>query len=205
MKRTLLAIMIGAISTGLAGGALAQDNAEEDNGLNGDAAVGEEQAPMEAEGNQDDAELMDDSQDMETMDDSQDMETDEAAPATDAGSGGMAMGNQLDDSLRDMQVSEIEGKTVVNLEDEEIGDVQNVVKENDTGDLYVVVTVGGLWGMGGSDITLPLSDMQLQDDQLVIQQAYGEDELEESSEEYDEERYTELDDDEMTLGDAWGQ
>lgn len=199
MKRTLLAIMIGAISTGLAGGALAQDNADEENGLDGDAAVGEEQSTMEPEGNQDDADL---------MEDAPDMEADEAAPDAEAGAAGddgMATGNQLDDSLRDMQVSEIEGMTVVNQEDEEIGDVQNVVRDNDTGDLHVVVTVGGLWGMGGTDITLPLAEMRLQDDQLVVQQTYGEDELEESADEYDEERYTELDDDEMTLGDAWGQ
>ncbi|MGR2739334.1 PRC-barrel domain-containing protein [Billgrantia sp. Q4P2] len=199
MKRTLLAIMIGAISTGLAGGALAQDNADEENVLDGDAAVGEEQSTMEPEGNQDDADL---------MEDAPDMEADEAAPGAEVGTTGaddMATGNQLDDSLRDKQVSEIEGMTVVNQEDEEIGDVQNVVRDNDTGDLHVVVTVGGLWGMGGTDITLPLAEMRLQDDQLVTQQAYGEEELEESAEEYDEERYTELDDDEMTLGDAWGQ
>ncbi|MFQ3788946.1 PRC-barrel domain-containing protein [Halomonas sp. A29] len=198
MKRTLLAIMIGAISTGLAGGALAQDTADEENVLDGDAAVGEEQATME-EGNQNDADL---------MEDAPDMEADEAAPGAEAGTtgaDGMATGNQLDDSLRDKQISEIEGMTVVNQEDEEIGDVQNVVRDNDTGDLHVVVTVGGLWGMGGTDITLPLAEMRLQDDQLVTQQAYGEDELEESAEEYDEERYTELDDDDMTLGDAWGQ
>lgn len=193
MKRTLLAIMIGAISTGIAGGALAQDNGEEENGLNGDAAVGEEQSTMGDTG----AEPMDEGTEP----------TDEGAMGTDdaGGADAMATGSQLDDSLRDMQVSEIEGMTVVNLEDEEIGDVQSVVRDNDTGDLHVVVTVGGLWGMGGTDITLPLAEMQLQDDQLVIQESYGEEELEESAEEYDEERYSELDDDEMTLGDAWGQ
>ncbi|MCE8021032.1 PRC-barrel domain-containing protein [Halomonas sp. MCCC 1A11036] len=197
MKRTLLAIMIGAISTGLAGGALAQDNAEEENGLNGDAAIGEEQSTMGDTG----AEPMDEG----------DEPTDEGAMGTDdagmdeGGADATATGSQLDDSLRDMQVSEIEGMTVVNLEDEEIGDVQSVVRDNDTGDLHVVVSVGGLWGMGGTDITLPLAEMQLQDDQLVIQESYGEEELEESAEEYDEERYSELDDNEMTLGDAWGQ
>ncbi|MCE8033748.1 MAG: PRC-barrel domain-containing protein [Halomonas sp.] len=200
MKRTLLAIMIGAISTGIAGGALAQDNGEEENGLNGDAAVGEEQSTMGDTG----AEPMDEG--AEPMDEGTEP-TDEGAMGTDdaGGADAMATGSQLDDSLRDMQVSEIEGMTVVNLEDEEIGDVQSVVRDNDTGDLHVVVTVGGLWGMGGTDITLPLAEMQLQDDQLVIQESYGEEELEESAEEYDEERYSELDDDEMTLGDAWGQ
>jgi ribosomal 30S subunit maturation factor RimM len=195
MKRTLLAIMIGAISTGIAGGALAQDNGDDDNELNGngDTALSEEQATT---GTEDDASLMDDPEDMEST------EGDGTEPAAEGGgSDAMAMDNQLDDSLRDMLVSEIEGMTVVNLNDEEIGDVQHVVKDDETGVLHVVVTVGGLWGMGGSDIVLPLADMQLQDDQLVIQQDYGEDELEDSTEEYDEERYSEVDDD-MTLADV---
>ncbi|WP_010626721.1 PRC-barrel domain-containing protein [Halomonas sp. KM-1] len=193
MKRTLLAIAIGAISAGLAGGALAQDNAEDDNGLNGDAAVGEEQTTMDP---QNDDALMDEPDEMDTGDDLDTAQGDDLDP--------MGADDQLDDALRDMQVSEIEGMTVVNQEDEELGDVQSVVRDNDTGDLHVVITVGGLWGMGGSDITLPLAEMELQDDQLVTRQAYGEDELEESAQEYDEERYSEVEGD-MTLGDAWGQ
>lgn len=190
MKRTLLAIAIGAISAGLAGGALAQDNAEDDNGLNGDAAVGEEQTTMDP---QNDDALMDEPD----MDEPDEMDTgDDLDP--------MGADDQLDDALRDMQVSEIEGMTVVNQQDEEIGDVQSVVRDDDTGDLHVVITVGGLWGMGGTDITLPLADMELQDDQLVTRQPYDEDELEESAQEYDEDRYSEVDGD-MTLGDAWGQ
>lgn len=196
MKRTLLAIAIGAISAGLAGGALAQDNAEDDNGLNGDAAVGEEQTTMDT---QNDDELMDEPD----MDEPAEMDTGDDLD-TAQGDGLTGADGQLDDALRDMQVSEIEGMTVVNQEDEEIGDVQSVVRDNDTGDLHVVITVGGLWGMGGSDITLPLAEMELQDDQLVTRQPYDEDELEESAQEYDEERYSEVDGD-MTLGDAWEQ
>lgn len=198
MKRTLLAIAIGAMSAGLAGGALAQDNAEDDNGLNGDAAVGEEQTTMDPQN--DDALMdepdMDQPDEMDTGDDLGTAQGDDLDP--------MGADGQLDDALRDMQVSEIEGMTVVNQEDEELGDVQSVVRDNDTGELHVVITVGGLWGMGGSDITLPLAEMELQDDQLVTRQAYGEDELEESAQEYDEERYSEVEGD-MTLGDAWGQ
>ncbi|MCE8025191.1 PRC-barrel domain-containing protein [Billgrantia aerodenitrificans] len=203
MKRTLLAIAIGAISAGLAGGALAQDNAEDDNGLNGDAAVGEEQTTMDP---QNDDTLMDEpDMDEPDMDQPDEMDTgDDLGTAQGDDLDPMGADGQLDDALRDMQVSEIEGMTVVNQEDEELGDVQSVVRDNDTGELHVVITVGGLWGMGGSDITLPLAEMELQDDQLVTRQAYGEDELEESAQEYDEERYSEVEGD-MTLGDAWGQ
>ncbi|MGQ4879281.1 PRC-barrel domain-containing protein [Billgrantia sp. LNSP4103-1] len=174
MKRTLLAIMIGAISTGLAGGALAQDNGDDELNDGNDAALTEEPNT--------------------TTDESSGMGTGTSASS-------MAGDNELDESLRDRDVSEIEDMTVVNQNDEEIGDVQNVVKDDETGILHVVVTIGGLWGMGGSDVVLPLADMQLLDDQLVIQRDYGEEELEESAEEYDEERYSEVDDD-VKLSDA---
>lgn len=203
MKRTLLAIAIGAISAGLAGGALAQDNADEENGLNGEAAVGEEQTTVDTH----DDDGLADGPDMDDPDMDEPGEMDAGEGELDTAQGDdldpMGADDQLDASLRDMQVSEIEGMTVVNMEDEDIGDVQSVVRDNDTGDLHVVVTVGGLWGMGGTDITLPLAEMELRDDQLVTRESYDEDQLEESGQEYDEERYSEVDGD-MTLGDAWG-
>jgi hypothetical protein len=232
MKRTLLAIAIGAISAGLAGGALAQD-AEDDTELNGDATMSEEQPDQMTEEPQDtidedqdlnaEGEDVEDYEDMDAEDmDAEDMDADDMADDMDAddtaddmdtggleadeagdtlGEGGMGEAT-LDESLGSMQVSELEGMTVINMEDEEIGDIQDVVKHNDTGDLHAVVTVGGFWGMGGTDIALPLAEMQLEDDQLVFQQTYGEEELE-SANEYDEERYSEVDDD-MTLSEAWG-
>ncbi|MCE9663297.1 PRC-barrel domain-containing protein [Halomonas sp. M5N1S17] len=216
MKRTLLAIAIGAISAGLAGGALAQD-AEDENELNGDAPMTEEQPEQMMEEPQDldaEGEDVEDYDDMEADDldvdetaddmDTEGMEADEP-PATDADDAFDEAGPAeatLDESLGSMQVSELEGMTVINMEDEEIGDIQDVVKHNDTGDLHAVITVGGFWGMGGTDIALPLSEMLLEDDQLVFQQTYGEDELENTNE-YDEERYSEVDDD-LTLSEAWG-
>ncbi|MBD3895594.1 PRC-barrel domain-containing protein [Halomonas sp. ML-15] len=202
LKRTLLAAAIGAISAGVAGGALAQD-AEDDTELNGDAAVSEEQpnhgtdTPQNAsdDDHDDEDDLDADGDDVEDYEDidADDMDTDDEG-STEA---------NLDESLGAMQVSELEGMTVINMEDEAIGDVQEVVKHNDTGDLHTVITVGGFWGMGGSDISLPLAEMRLEDDQLVFQQTYGEDELE-SGNEYDEDRYSEVDDD-MTLSEAWGR
>ncbi|MCE9683911.1 PRC-barrel domain-containing protein [Halomonas alkalisoli] len=231
MKRTLLAIAIGAISAGLAGGALAQD-AEDENELNGDAPMGEEQPNQYTEDDQDtldqdemgeddlDAEGdgVEDYDDMDVDETADDMDVDETAddmdtegmeadepPATDADDAfdeaGPA-GATLDEPLGSMQVSELEGMTVINMEDEKIGVIQDVVKHNDTGDLHAVITVGGFWGMGGTDIALPLAEMLLEDDQLVFQQTYGEDELENTNE-YDEERYSEVDDD-LTLSEAWG-
>ncbi|EWH03388.1 hypothetical protein Q427_03705 [Halomonas sp. BC04] len=199
---------IGAISAGLAGGALAQD-AEDDTELNGDTTMSEEQPEQYSEDNQDAMDQDDLDAEGDDVEDYEEMEADDMdvgeAPPTDADDAFDEAGPAeatLDESLGALQVSELEGMTVINMQDEEIGDIQEVVKHNDTGDLHAVITVGGFWGMGGTDITLPLAEMLLEDDQLVFQQTYGEDELE-SGNEYDEERYSEVDDD-MTLSEAWG-
>ncbi|NIC05691.1 PRC-barrel domain-containing protein [Billgrantia bachuensis] len=276
MKRTLLAIAIGAISAGLAGGALAQDNETE---LSDDAAVGEEQAAEtqqtqeeterpeeeqsaatddEQQGEQADVsvseeELPDQGTDAEDYQEARDGEgasgdqaetgddqatggaqgaSDDVEMQTDPGEqatstepdaeqaaadeqAGQSAGNDtaagfeemapggaaLDSSIASMQVSELEGKTIVNAEDETLGKVENVLRHNDAGDLHAVVSVGGFWIFGGSDVALPLSDMQFEGEQLVLQDIIGKDELDNLAADYDEDRYSEVDGD-MTLSEA---
>ena len=108
------------------------------------------------------------------------------------------------DSLMTQQVSDLEGMTVVNQEDEEIGDVQHIAQHNDSGDLYAIISVGGIWGFGATDIALPVDEMQFENDQLVMNTEYGSDQIEESSEDYNEDSYTQVDS-EMTLSEAQQQ
>lgn len=109
--------------------------------------------------------------------------------------------NSQENSLMSHQASDLEGMTVINQDDEEIGDVQHIARHDDSGELFAIVSVGGVWGFGGTDIALPLDEMQLENDQLVIDTTYGEDELEDSANEYQEDEYSEVDSD-MTLTDA---
>ncbi|MFQ3788945.1 PRC-barrel domain-containing protein [Halomonas sp. A29] len=282
MKRTLLAVAIGAISAGLVGGALAQDNEAE---LNDDAAMGEEQAAetqqaqeererleeeQDASADQeeqdaaadeeddqsdvsvDEEELPDEGADAEDYeevreeeaengdqadmedpeaDGDEEMQTDPGEQATSAepaaeqapdgeqeDQAGQAAqsdteagfeemepaGASLDPSIASMQVSEIEGMTIVNAEGETLGQVENVLRHDDAGDLHAVVSVGGFWIFGGSEVALPLADMQLEGEQLVLQDTIGQDELDGLASDYDEDRYSEVDGD-MTLSDAMGR
>jgi len=114
--------------------------------------------------------------------------------------------NQADQSdqsnpLMSQRASELEGRSIANREGEEIGEVQHVAKHNDSGELFAIVSVGGFWGIGATDIALPLNDMQVEDDQLVVSTAYGSDEIEDSSNDYQEDEYSEVDGD-MTLSEA---
>ena len=113
-------------------------------------------------------------------------------------------GAALDPSIASLQVSDVEGMTVVNAEGETLGQVENVLRHNDAGDLHAVVPVGGFWIFGGSDVALPLANMQLEGEKLVLQDIVGQDELDDFATGYDEERYSDVDDD-MTLSDAMGR
>lgn len=282
MKRTLLAIAIGAISAGLAGGTLAQDNdieldengnvgeeqaaeprnaqdenAQNDNDAETDVTVDEEELPDEGDDAEDYEELYDDAPaDAEAADDGQeangddtvtdqegDLELDVTDDETQADPGDQAttaepdmaqddpagedgdaaqagqaaqqdpeagfeeMGPgdvELDPSIASLQAGEVEGMTVVNMEGETLGQVENVLRHDDAGDLHAVLSVGGFWIFGGSDVALPLADMRLEGEQLVLQDIIGQDELDDLATDYDEERYSEVDGD-ITLAEAMEQ
>lgn len=243
MKRTSLAIAIGAISMGLAAGVLAQETDAE---LNDDVTAGEEQAAepgaaqdtQEEGGSVSEEELPDEgaeAEDYEALDngdetsseaeDATEAETEPAAEQaeqapegehtpqagqdaerdTEAGFEEMEpTGAALDPSIASLQVSDVEGMTVINAEGETLGQVENVLRHNDAGDLHAVVPVGGFWIFGGSDVALPLANMQLEGEKLVLQDSVGQDELDDFATGYDEERYSDVDDD-MTLSDAMGR
>lgn len=253
MKRTSLAIAIGAISMGLAVGVLAEDADVE---LNDDVTTNEEQAAepsdtqeegvsvseeqLPDEGTEtEDYEALDSDEETGNGDDTTDSgdetsnEADDATEAqtepaaeqaeqapqgehtpqagqdaerdTEAGFEEMEpTGAALDPSIASLQVSDVEGMTVVNAEGETLGQVENVLRHNDAGDLHAVVPVGGFWIFGGSDVALPLANMQLEGEKLVLQDIVGQDELDDFATGYDEERYSDVDDD-MTLSDAMGR
>lgn len=259
MKRTSLAIAIGAISMGLAVGVLAEDadvELNDDVTTNEQAAepsdtqeegvsVSEEQLPDEGTETEDyealdsDEETGSDNEETGSDDDTTDSgnetsnEADDATEAqtepaaeqaeqapegehtpqagqdaerdTEAGFEEMEpTGAALDPSIASLQVSDVEGMTVVNAEGETLGQVESVVRHNDAGDLHAVVPVGGFWIFGGSDVALPLANMQLEGEKLVLQDIVGQDELDDFATGYDEERYSDVDDD-MTLSDAMGR
>ena len=270
MKRTTLAIAIGAICTGLSGGVLAQDNNQNDTDASermtqqqdatattqqsGAATSGQGQAndeTMDVQVDQEPAEVkveqespdikVEQSQPEVTIEQPEPKVTieqpepnvtvEEAEPNVTVEQGGQpeVTVEQADDaqvdvnnddeqerqraeqnnqgqsgSLMTQQVSDLEGMTVVNQEGEEIGDIQHIAQHNDSGDLYAIISVGGIWGFGATDIALPVNEMQFENDQLVMNTDYGSEQIEESSEDYNEDSYTQVDSD-MTLSEAQQQ
>ena len=261
MKRTALAIAIGAVCAGLSAGVLAQEENENDTdrskqtiqqkdtnaqgqGSNDETRdINVEQKPAEVEVEQEKPDITveqsqpkvtieqpepnvtvedaepnvtveqtgepevtveqaEDAQVNVNEDEQERQQNDQQSDQTDQND--QADQNDQSNSLMSRQVSDLEGMTVMNQEDEEIGGVQHIAKHDESGDLFAIVSVGGIWGFGATDIALPINDMQLENDQLVVNTNYGEDEIEASSNNYQEDEYSEVDGN-MTLSEAQQQ
>lgn len=254
MKRTALAIAIGAICAGLSGGVLAQEENQSDtdhnNQMTQDQGNNDEtrditvdQEPAEIDVEQESPDITVDQAQPEvtitqpepdvtveeaepdvtveqtgepdvTVEEAEDAEVDinqdedaqdqERQQRDQAEQDNQTDQNNQENSLMSHQVSDLEGMTVMNQENEEIGDVQHIAKHDESGDLFAIVSVGGIWGFGATDIALPLNNMQFDNDQLVVNTSYGEDEIEDSSNDYQEDEYSEVDGN-MTLSEAQQQ
>ncbi|WP_075219543.1 PRC-barrel domain-containing protein [Acuticoccus yangtzensis] len=92
-----------------------------------------------------------------------------------------------------LPLTELEGVDAVNSAGEKIGDVDEVVIENATGETYIVISVGGFLGIGDKDLAFPVSDVTMDGDVVRVATDLNEETLKDQ-ESYDESRFTEIDD-----------
>ncbi len=85
---------------------------------------------------------------------------------------------------------EIIGRDVVNANGEDVGEVNDIVIARDRDDMFLVVGVGGFLGMGEKDVALPVSDLRISSDNVLLMSEKSEDQLKEMPE-YKESDYRE--------------
>lgn len=90
-----------------------------------------------------------------------------------------------------INVAELEGADVMNAAGEEIGEVEAVLLDPATDAPVVILSVGGVLGIGDKEIAFPYSDLTITGDEIVLNTDMTEDEIEEMPE-YDEAAYEEL-------------
>lgn len=69
------------------------------------------------------------------------------------------------------QPDELEGWEIENAQDDDMGEIENIVRDRESGDLYALISSGGFIGFGESQAVIPLSELQKQadeDDELVF-------------------------------------
>jgi sporulation protein YlmC with PRC-barrel domain len=77
-----------------------------------------------------------------------------------------------------MTAAELGGKAVVNRNGEEIGEVERVVRRNEDGRHFAVISVGGFLGIGDKQVLVPLEELRAEGGKLHSTAASTEAELE---------------------------
>ncbi|HLT99470.1 MAG TPA: PRC-barrel domain-containing protein [Burkholderiaceae bacterium] len=60
------------------------------------------------------------------------------------------------------------GKSVVNENDEKIGDIEDIVISSDGRTLYLLVGAGGFLGMGSKNVAVPFDEFERRDDRILL-------------------------------------
>ncbi|GHE20813.1 PRC-barrel domain-containing protein [Halomonas urumqiensis] len=208
MKRTAIAIAVGALSIGLTQALFAQDDetqmdeqqqttqqgAQESNPDQDTQGQG---AEVVIDGEPDEAtveEAGEASVDVERaeeveaeMHDPDEQDRDGAQQDQDEASQDQAAES---DNLVSREVGEIEGYTVYSQEDdEEVGEVERVVRDTQNGDIYVVITKGGFLGFGKDEMGYTVGDLELRDDDHLVVSSSDDGE----SGDYGSDRYEDVD------------
>lgn len=68
------------------------------------------------------------------------------------------------------RASEIMGQTVINQQDEELGDVENLLFDDEGNIKYIILSRGGVMGVGAESVPIPwkAQNIKIQDDAIVI-------------------------------------
>ena len=90
-----------------------------------------------------------------------------------------------------INVSELEGADVMNAAGDEVGEVEAVLLDPALDAPVVIISVGGMLGIGDKEIAFPYSDLTITADKVVLNTQMSGDEIE-NMEEYDEAAYEEL-------------
>lgn len=72
------------------------------------------------------------------------------------------------DGMMQKRVGDVIGMAVVNREGTRIGDVDKLVRRNQDGKPYAVISVGGFLGIGDKDIAVALDKLRLEDENVVL-------------------------------------
>jgi sporulation protein YlmC with PRC-barrel domain len=106
--------------------------------------------------------------------------------------------------LPSMRADDLKGKKVVNDTGDEIGTVDSIVRDKKTHAVDAVVSEGGILGIGGHKVAIPLQDMGTRGNDLLAPAGTTKDKIE-SMPSYDEANYDKVSGDEkVTVGSTGG-
>ncbi|SCZ55637.1 EF-hand domain-containing protein [Thiohalomonas denitrificans] len=81
------------------------------------------------------------------------------------------------DSLMQLQVSELKGKSVASPDGTNLGEISDIVQSAEDQSLHAVVVVGGMLGVSQNRVTYPVEELQLRNGEIVTSTQMTEEEL----------------------------
>lgn len=87
---------------------------------------------------------------------------------TSTGGAGMTQQGKQDGEMMMVRADEIADAKVVNRAGKDIGAVDGIVRSKEDGKHYAVISVGGFFDIGDKDIALPLDQLSMKDDKVVL-------------------------------------
>jgi sporulation protein YlmC with PRC-barrel domain len=87
-------------------------------------------------------------------------------PAATAPAGSAA--RQLPSDIQAWKVSDLVGKNVYNSQDEKVGDINDVVTSKSGSQAMAVIGVGGFLGIGEKQAAVPIDQLKVQGDKIVV-------------------------------------
>jgi sporulation protein YlmC with PRC-barrel domain len=84
---------------------------------------------------------------------------------------------KMQTKLMSMTAKQIEGKSIVNTQGEKLGKVQSIVQNRLNNRIEAVVSVGGFLGIGAKQVTIPVENLRLEKERLVLSEPMSKDQL----------------------------
>lgn len=81
------------------------------------------------------------------------------------------------DQLGEMSAEQVIGKDVVNLRGEDVGEVEDIVLDQDKA-VFAVISVGGFLGMGDKNVAVPVKELKLGENDVIMMSETTEEQLE---------------------------
>lgn len=113
--------------------------------------------------------------------------------------GQMQQAEQQPQSIDEMTGEQLVGRTIMTGEGDKIGEIDELAVSQQDNQLYAVAKVGGVLGIGGQKVAVPISDLEMQQDQVVLTSGMNKDQLKQEAR-YSEDQYRPVEQTEMQVG-----
>lgn len=98
----------------------------------------------------------------------------------------------VQEQLKRMRIGDLLGRTVIDDEDREVGEIEKIVRDRYDQTLAAVVSTGGILGLGESQVPVPIDTLELREEQLVTRVGMIRAQVEEQAAAYTDTRYAEV-------------